>query len=63
MANPKTKPELLEAMANGYAKLNEQISKMSQEKVEQSFGFTCDPKNLNFRLFCSDNAGRKANYL
>jgi len=34
MANPKTKSELLEAMADGYAKLNDQIAKMSQEKAE-----------------------------
>lgn len=49
MANPKTKTELLEAMANGYAKLNEQISKMPQEKAEQPFGFTCDPKKCGVR--------------
>ena len=49
MANPKTKTELLEAMANGYAKLNEQISKMSQEKAEQPFGFTCDSKKCGVR--------------
>lgn len=44
MANPKTKPELLEAMANDYAKLKELIVKMSQEKAEQPFKFTFDPK-------------------
>ena len=49
MANPKTKSELLELMANGYAKLNEQISKMSQEKAEQPFEFTCDPKKCGVR--------------
>ena len=34
MANPKTKSELLAVMADGFAKLNEQIAKMSQEKAE-----------------------------
>lgn len=49
MANPKTKPELLEAMANGYAKLKELIVKMSQEKAEQPFKFTFDPKKCGVR--------------
>ena len=49
MANPKTKSELLKAMADGYAKLNEQIAKMSQEKAEQPFGFTSDLKKCGVR--------------
>lgn len=49
MANPKTRPELLEAMANGYAKLKELIVKMSQEKAEQPFKFTFDPKKCGVR--------------
>ena len=31
MPNPTNKQELLSAMADGYAKLNEQIGKMSEE--------------------------------
>ncbi len=31
MPNPSNKQELLSAMADGYAKLNEQIGKMSEE--------------------------------
>ncbi len=49
MANPKTKPDLLNAMADGYAKLNEQIAKMSQEKREEPFAFTPDPKKCGIK--------------
>ena len=34
MPNPSNKQELLAAMADGYAKLNEQIAKMSECKTE-----------------------------
>ena len=33
MPNPSNKQELLAAMADSYAKLNEQIAKMSEEAI------------------------------
>jgi hypothetical protein len=49
MANPKTKQELLSAMADGYAKLNVQIAKLTPEKCERPFAFTSDPKKCGAR--------------
>ena len=49
MANPKTKQELLTAMADGYAKLNEQISKMTVVELETPFQFASDPKKCGAR--------------
>ena len=45
MPNPTTKQELLAAMADGYAQLNEQIAKMSEAEVSAPFTFVADPKN------------------
>ena len=36
MPNPTTKQELLAAMADGYAQLNEQIANMSDEEISAS---------------------------
>ena len=44
MANPTTKQELLASMTDGYAKLCEQIAKMSEEEKTRSFDFAADPK-------------------
>ena len=44
MPNPTTKQELLAAMADGYAQLNEQIAKMSEAEVAAPFTFVADPK-------------------
>ncbi len=49
MANPKTKQELLTTMADGYAKLNEQISKMTVVELETPFQFSSDPKKCGAR--------------
>ena len=49
MANPTTKQELLSAMSDGYAKLTEQIGKMTQEEIEKLFDFTSDPKKCGVR--------------
>lgn len=49
MANPTTKQELLTAIADGYAKLNEQIDKMSAEEIAAPFTFTADPKKCGVR--------------
>ena len=49
MPNPSNKQELLAAMADGYAKLNEQISKMSEEAISTPFDFTADPKKCGVR--------------
>lgn len=49
MANPKTKQELLAAMTDGYAKLKEQIAKMSQDEMSAPFDFAADPKKCGVR--------------
>ena len=49
MPNPSNKQELLAAMADGYAKLNEQISKMSEEAILAPFDFAADPKKCGVR--------------
>ena len=49
MPNPSNKQELLAAMADGYAKLNEQISKMSEEAISAPFDFAADPKKCGVR--------------
>ena len=49
MAKPTTKHELLAAMQDGYAKLKEQMAKMSQEEVSAPFDFAADPKKCGVR--------------
>ena len=49
MANPTTKQELLSAMSDGYAKLNEQIVKMTPEEIAKPFDFSADPKKCGVR--------------
>ena len=49
MANPTTKQELLVSMADGYAKLCEQIAKMSDEEKTKPFDFSADPKKCGVR--------------
>ena len=49
MAKPTTKQELLAAMQDGYAKLKEQMAKMSQEEVSAPFDFAADPKKCGVR--------------
>ena len=49
MANPITKPELLESMADGYAKLCDQIAKLSGEEAARPFDFAADPKKCGVR--------------
>ena len=49
MPNPTTKQELLAAMNDGYAQLNEQISKMSEAEAAASFTFAADPKKCGVR--------------
>ena len=49
MAAPKTKQELLTAMADGYAKLTEQIGKMTTAQLEAPFQFASDPKKCGAR--------------
>lgn len=49
MANPTTKQELLAAMADGYAQLNEQIAKMSEAEHTAPFSFAADPKKCGVR--------------
>lgn len=49
MANPKTKQELLASIADGYAKLCEQINKLSDEEAVASFDFAADPKKCGVR--------------
>lgn len=49
MAAPKTKQELLTAMADGYAKLTEQIGKMTAAQLEAPFQFASDPKKCGAR--------------
>ncbi len=49
MPNPSNKQELLAAMADSYAKLNEQIAKMSEEAISAPFDFAADPKKCGVR--------------
>ena len=49
MPNPTTKQELLAAMANGYAQLNEQLAKMSEAELAAPFTFAADPKKCGVR--------------
>ena len=49
MPNPTTKQELLAAMADGYAQLNEQIAKMSEAELAAPFTFAADPKKCGVR--------------
>ena len=49
MANPKNKQELLASMTDGYAKLCEQIAKMSDEEKAKPFNFAADPKKCGVR--------------
>ena len=49
MAAPTTKKELLTAIADSYAKLNEQINKMSAAELESAFKFANDPKKCGTR--------------
>ena len=49
MANPSTKQELLVSIADGYAKLCEQIGKMSEAEVAATFDFAADPKKCGVR--------------
>ena len=49
MPNPTTKQELLAAMTDGYAQLNEQIAKMSDEEASAPFTFVTDPKKCGVR--------------
>ena len=49
MANPKNKQELLASMADGYAKLCEQIGKMSDEAAAATFAVATDPKKCGVR--------------
>ncbi len=49
MATPKTKQELLTAMADSYAKLNEQIGKMTAAELEAPFLLANDTKKCGAR--------------
>ena len=49
MATPKNKQELLASMTDGYAKLCDQIAKMSDEEKLAPFDFTADPKKCGVR--------------
>ena len=49
MPNPTTKQELLAAMTDSYAQLNEQIAKMSAEDAAAPFTFAADPKKCGVR--------------
>ncbi len=49
MSNPSNKQELIVAMADGYAKLNEQMAKMSEEAISAPFDFAADPKKCGVR--------------
>ena len=49
MANPTTKQELLASIADGYAKLCEQIAKLSEEEANAPFDFASDPKKCGVR--------------
>jgi hypothetical protein len=49
MANPKNKQELLASMTDDYAKLCDQIAKMSDEEKAKPFDFAADPKKCGVR--------------
>ena len=49
MANPSTKKELLASIADGYAKLCDQIAKLSDEEAVAAFDFASDPKKCGVR--------------
>ena len=49
MANPTTKQELLASIADGYAKLCDQMAKMSDEEKAAPFDFAADPKKCGVR--------------
>ena len=49
MANPTTKQELLASIADGYAKLCEQIDKLGNDEAAASFDFASDPKKCGVR--------------
>ena len=49
MPNLTNKQELVAAMADGYAKLNEQIAKMSEDAISAPFDFAADPKKCGVR--------------
>ena len=49
MANPKNKQELLASMTDGYAKLCEQMAKLSDEEKVKAFDFAADPKKCGVR--------------
>lgn len=49
MATPKTKQELITAMADGYERLNEQIAKMTADEINKPFDFAADPKKCGVR--------------
>ena len=49
MANPTTKQELLTAITEGYARLNEQIAMMSETEVSSSFKFDANSKKCGVR--------------
>ena len=49
MANPSTKQELLAAIADAYAKLCEQMGKMSEAEAAATFDFATDPKKCGAR--------------
>ena len=49
MAYPTTKQELLSAITDGYAQLNEQIAKMSEAELNAPFTLVSDPKKCGVR--------------
>ena len=49
MANPSTKQELLASMADAYAKLCEQMGKLSEAEAAATFDFAADPKKCGVR--------------
>jgi len=49
MANPKNKEELMASVIDGYAKLCDQIAKMSDEEKLAPFDFAADPKKCGVR--------------
>ena len=49
MATPQSKQELLAAIVDSYAKLNEQIGKMTADELAAPFQFANDPKKCGAR--------------
>ena len=49
MPAPKTKQELVASIADGYAKLNEQIGKMTPEQIAMPFDVAVNPKKCGVR--------------